>query len=195
MKRALTLLALISLFPSAVAAQPPFGRQLHYAGTKTEGADAIPVSIDVDIGRLDSDRETWIVIDERLGSKDLGPSHVTLNGSGVVGTRGVLTFEEETVLDMVALQFEDVDGVDPGDHWDRTSAAGSHQTHYLVRSKNENVIDFDIARTLDDPSRGSWHGTMRYNAKTAAPTDIEISGDRLGFSVRLVRDSFLADDR
>lgn len=194
MKRVLAVLALVSLFPSPAAAHPPFGRQLHYAGTKSIGNDAVPVTIDIDIGRLDSDKETWIVIDEHLGNRDLGITHVTLDASGVVERRAeALTFEEATVLDMVALQFEDVDGVDAGDHWDRSGWSGARQTHYLVRHVGDGVIDFSIERSVDAASGGGRvSGAMRYDARTAAPTAIELAGDRLAFSVRLVGDSFQA---
>ena len=183
MKSASFLVAVLVLVPMSSAAQPPFGRQLHYAGTQLVDGRSLPVTMDVDIGRLDNDAATWIVIDERLGERDLGRVHVTLDKAGVVGDRPPnLTFEEETILDMVALQFEDVDGVEPGDHWDRRG------THYVVRKASDGVVDFEIA------GLGSWRGLMKYNAKTVAPVAIDLTGDGPGgplqFSARLVADSF-----
>jgi hypothetical protein len=190
MKPAFLLVALLVFWPSTVTAQPPFGRQLHYAGTQLVDGRALPVTLDVDIGRLDDDAVTWIVIDEHLGDRDLGLVHVTLDKTGVIGERPQnLTFEEETVLSMVALQFEDVDGVEPGDHWDRRG------THYVVRSASDSIVDFEIGRNLAfEGGSGSWRGFMKYNAKTAAPLSIELTGDGprgpVDFSARLVRDSF-----
>lgn len=179
MRSAIVIVALASLLPLPSFAQdhPPFGRQLHYAGTKTIDGQPSQIAIDLDIGRADSDAATWIVVDEHVGARDLGVRHVTLDRSGVVENDAGLSAEEVTVLDMVALQFEDVDGVDPGDHWNRKG------TQFVVRHTDGITIDFEIA------CAPTWHGVMRYNAKTAAPTSIQVDGD-LQFSASLVADSF-----
>jgi hypothetical protein len=203
MKAAAVFAALLALCPLPSSAQPPFGRQLHYDGIRIAGTQRVPVHIDLDVGRLDDDRADWIVIDERLGERDLGPRHATLNKSGVVGgSPARLTLEEETLLESVALQFEDVDGVDPGDHWVRTGAAagGMRITRFLVRSVADGVVAFDIARTVEssDGARAACRGVMTYNVRTAAPTSLQFEGERpdgaglqaTQFSMTLVGDSF-----
>lgn len=191
------LAALTLVFPVPAQAHPPFGRQLHYAGAKVFSGRDVPVAIDVDIGRLDSDSATWIVIDEREGDRDLGPVHVTLDSAGVRDEAARLTFEEETILDMVALQFEDMDGLAPGDHWNRRGARGQ-DTHYRVRANTGTMVDIEVTRAgaLPDGAYGSWQGLLRYNSTIVAPVSIELSGRMSGamqFSARLVGDSFRPD--
>ena len=206
MKSAFMIVALVSLLPVPVFGQehPPFGRQLHYAGTRTVGDESRPIAIDVDIGRMDrSDAVTWILVDEHVGDRDLGPRHVTLNSSGVVEAAGRLTFEEETILDMIALQFEDMDGLSAGNHWTRSGSLqdGTHETVYRVRSNVDGIVDIDVSRTMSSGSgaSGSWNGQMMYNSSTVAPTSIDLTGELategqsqrpLAFSARLVGDSF-----
>lgn len=194
MKPASLLVLLSLLWPVASFAQPPFGRQLHYTGTRVAGDERAPVAIDLDIGRADNDEVTWIVIDEHVGNRNLGIAHATLNKNGALAVdASKLTFEEQTVLEMVALQFEDVDGVDPGDNWDRT-ADGSCTTHFLVRTASEGRIEFEVTQKLARGSGGELRGAMSYNAKIAAPTDLDFSGSLAGtplaFSMHLSGDSF-----
>jgi len=196
MKPAYVLAFLALLWPATAWAQPPFGRQLHYAGVRTIGDERAPVALDIDIGRADSDEVTWIVVDERVGQRDLGIVHVTLDRSGALGSNvAKLTVEEQTVLEMIALQFEDVDGVDPGDNWVRTAdfGEGTRQTHFLVRSAADGMIRFEITRSLGG-FEGALRGAMSYDAKIAAPTELELNGNVpngfLGFSLRLSGDSF-----
>lgn len=193
MRPAFLAVAIALLLPVAVMAQPPFGRQLHYAGTKAMDGRDVPVGIDVDIGRLDSERATWIVIDEREGERDLGPVHVSLDPTGVMDEDARLTFEEEAILDMVALQFEDMDGLAPGDHWNRRGARG-HDTQYRVRDNTGNMLNIEISRrtALRDGGYGSWQGLLQYNSTIVAPVSIDLSGP-MPFSARLVRDSFQAE--
>ena len=182
MKWAVMTLAILLMASPDASAQPPFGRQLHYAGTRVVGQQTIPVSIDVDIGRLDSERTTWIVISEREGVRDLGPQHVTLESTGIVESSARLTLEEKTVLEMVALQFEDMDGLRSGDHWARRDLS------FRVRENDGSVLTIEVSRN------GSWRGMLSYNSTIVAPISIELSGEvelrPLQFSARLVADSF-----
>lgn len=193
MRPAFLAVAVALLLPASAMAQPPFGRQLHYAGTKALGGSDVPVAIDVDIGRLDSDKATWIVISEREGRRDLGPVHVTLDSAGVMDDNARLTFEEETILDMVALQFEDMDGLAPGDHWNRRGVRG-HDTHYRVRENDGSMLDIEFSRTtaFRNGGSGSWQGVLRYNSRIVAPVSIELNGETQ-FSAHLVGDSFKPD--
>jgi len=197
MKPASLLVLLSLLWPVASSAQPPFGRQLHYIGTRTAGDERAPVAIDLDIGRADSDEVTWILIDEHVGNRDLGPVHATLDKNGALAIDAArMTVEEQTVLELVALQFEDVDGVDAGDNWDRRAAlqGGMRTTHFLVRSASDGLIQFEVTRTLSLGAGGELRGSMSYNSKIAAPTELEFSGSlsgaSLAFSMRLAGDSF-----
>lgn len=196
MKPAFIVMAAALLLPAPSFAMDS-SRQLHYIGTTQIGGQTTPMSIDIEVSSLDRYATSQVDIEERAGNRDLGPVHVMLGRSGILeGDMSTqLTFEEEALVDVLALQFEDLGGVDPGDTWDR------NHIHYVVRKSVDGVMDFDVARTIEfsDGSRGGWRGSMRYNATTVVPTSIAIAGELIDdvgsrkairMSARLAEDSF-----
>ncbi len=122
-----------------------------------------------------------LVIDERVRGDDLGALRVTIEPSGaILGATDDLTFEEETVLGMLGLQFENMTGVDRGDAWDRSGdlATGTQMTHFAVE-RSGTLVDLDVTRTIafTDGTSGFWRGAVRYNAANVVPTSIAISGE------------------
>lgn len=204
MKWAPLIMAAALLLPAPVTADEA-SRQLHYVGTTQIGGQSNPMTIDVDVSSLGRYSMSRVDVDEHIGNEDLGPLAVMLGRSGVVEDAATqpLTFEEETIVDMLALQFEDLGGVDPGDNWDRVGELhfATNHTHYLVRRAVDGIMDFDVARTIDfsNGAHGSWRGSMRYNATSVVPTAISIAGEliddagaerTLRMSARLAGDSF-----
>jgi hypothetical protein len=130
---------------------------------------------------------------------------LVLDKSGVIPDESqTLTFEEETILDMLALQFENATGLDVGDEWDRSGGTmgGTHETHYRVRQVANLIIDMDVSRTIGfaNGNSGTWTGMLRYNADTVVPMAVLLTGDfvnnrdqshhALAVTARLVGDSF-----
>ena len=203
MKPAFLTFALALLLPTPVMADGVLARQLHYVGETRVGALTAPITIDLDIGEQ-RQSVTRVLIDEHVRNRDLGTAEVTLNRGGVVPGYGAhLTFEEETLLDMLALQFENCTGLSTGDQWERSGEllAGVHKTHYDVRAINGDWLDMHIARTIEfhDGSHGSLSGMMRYNSSSVVPRWIDFSGEYVGFqggpsplqiSAQLTADSF-----
>jgi hypothetical protein len=196
MKLAFFIMAAIFLLPRTAPADET-ARQLHYVGTTQIGNQTSTMAIDLEVSSLNRNATSHVDIDERVGNHDLGPLQVMLGRSGVIerGYAPQLTFEAETLVDMLSLQFDDLSGIDPGDQWD------DNHTHYLVRRSVDGIMDFDVARTMEfsDGTRGAWKGSMRYNATTVVPTAISLAGElvddsgarrSLRMSARLVGDSF-----
>jgi hypothetical protein len=188
------------LFPPAARADESAMRHLRYAATARFGGESVAAVIDLDIAAIDGDRSERVVIRESTRDADFGRSIVTIDRSGdVTGATRDLTFEEETLLDLLALEFENMAGVDPGDHWDRSGdlRVGRHETHFLVRGRNDNgTIDLDVVRTmdLDDGRSGGWQGTVRYDPASVVPTLVALDGkidDRpVALHARLTGDTF-----
>ena len=203
MKAAIITIALVLLLPAPIMADGIFARQLHYVGTTRVGNLTAPITIDLDVGES-RNSTTRILIDEHVRERDLGTAQVVLDRAGVVPAYGAhLTFEEETLLDMLALQFENCTGLYAGDQWERNGElqAGTHQTHFVVRGNSGDWLDFEVARNIEfrDGSHGSWRGLMRYNSATVVPTSIAFAGEYVGYdsapralqvSARLEGDSF-----
>ncbi len=205
MKLAYLVIALALFFPSRLMADEAPSRQLHYAGNTRVGSVTSPMTIDLDIGAVRPDYTTPLEIDEHIRGVDLGVHDLVLDKSGVIPDEvQTLTFEEETILDMLALQFENATGLGVGDEWDRSGEmmGGTHETHYRVRQTANLIIDMDVTRTIDfaNGNTGTWSGMMRYNADTVVPMAVLLNGDFvnnqdqshhvLSLSARLVSDSF-----
>lgn len=205
MKLAYMVIALALLLPSRAMAEGAASRELHYAGNTRVGSVTSPMTIDLDIGAVQADYTTPIEIDEHIRGVDLGVHDLVLDRSGVIPDESqTLTFEEETILDMLALQFENATGLGVGDEWDRSGEmmGGVHETHYRVRQTENLIIDMDVTRTIDfaNGNVGTWRGMMRYNADTVVPMAVLLNGDfvnnqdqshhALSLSARLVGDSF-----
>ncbi len=205
MKLAYLVIALALLVPSRLMADEAPSRQLHYSGNTRVGNVTSPMTIDLDVGAVRGDYTTPIEIDEHIRGIDLGVHDLVLDKSGVIPDETQkLTFEEETILDMLSLQFENATGLGVGDEWDRSGGmmGGTHETHYHVRQCSNLVIDMDVTRTIDfaNGNTGTWSGMMRYNADTVVPMAVLLNGDFvnnqdqshhvLSLSARLVGDSF-----
>ncbi len=205
MKLAYFVIGLALLLPSRLMADEAPSRQLHYAGNTRVGSVTSPMTIDLDIGAVRRDYTTPIEIDEHIRGVDLGVHDLVLDKSGVIPDEAqTLTFEEETILDMLSLQFENATGLGVGDEWDRSGEmmGGTHETHYHVRQCANLVVDMDVTRTIDfaNGNVGTWSGMMRYNADTVVPMAVLLNGDfmnnqdqshhALSLSARLVSDSF-----
>jgi hypothetical protein len=205
MKWAYLVIALALFVPSRLMADEAPSRELHYAGTTRVGSVTSSMTIDLDVGAVRRDYTTPIQIDEHVRGIDLGEHELVLDKSGVIPDESqTLTFEEETILDMLALQFENATGLGVGDEWDRSGGimGGTHQTHYRVRQAADLIIDMDVTRTIDfaNGNSGTWTGMMRYNADTVVPMAVLLTGDflnnrdqthhALAVTARLVGDSF-----
>jgi hypothetical protein len=207
MKRsALMIVAALSLAPLAASAdEDTASRHLRYAAMARIDGRPAPVTIDVVIGATEAEKVAHVEIAERRNDEEFARESVAIDREGTIsGADESLTFEEETLLNLIALQFEHMDGVDPGDHWDRTGDLheGSHHTHYVVRKTQGPLIDLAVSRTIDFPdgARGSWHGNVTYDSAAVVPRTIAITGSivdhadgtrrPLQLSARLVGDSF-----
>jgi len=205
MKSAYLVIALALLLPTQVMADEGPARDLRYAGNTRVGSVTLPMTIDLEVGAVRPDSTTPIEIDEHIRGVDLGEHDLVLDKSGVVPDDAqTLTFEEETILDMLALQFENATGLQVGDEWDRSGEmmGGTHETHYRVRQASKLIIDMDVTRTIDfaNGNVGTWSGMMRYDADTVVPMAVLLNGDfvnnqdqshhALALSARLVSDSF-----
>ena len=181
MKSAVMMIALVLLLPAPAMADGVLARQLHYVGTTSVNGRPEPMTLDLDIGAATRYGTTRIFIDEHVRDQDVGGSTLFLDRTGIVpGYHAPLTFEEETVLDMLALQFENMTGLGAGDSWDRAGElqAGTHETHYTVRGCSGSMVDLEVARTIEfqDGTRGSWRGVMTYNSATVVPTALAFNG-------------------
>jgi hypothetical protein len=202
---ALLMVAALSLSPLAASADADAGRHLRYVAMARVDGKLAPVTIDLEIGLTQRESVARVTIAERRDDEEFARERVAIDRDGTVsGADAALTFEEETLLDLLALQFENMTGVDPGDHWDRSGDlhAGSHVTHYLVRKTQGPLVDLAVSRTIDyaDGRRGTWHGSVRYDASAVVPRTIAITGAitddadgsrrPLQLSAHLVGDSF-----
>lgn len=204
MKTAFVMFALTLLLPAPAMADGVLARQLHYVGsTRIEGR-LVPMTIDLDIGAISRYGTSRVFIDEHVGEQDLGEADIVLDRTGIVpGYYAQLTFEEETLLDMLSLEFENMTGVGVGDTWERAGElqSGTHETRYVVRGCSGSNVDVEVDRTIryQDGTRGTWRGNMTYNSETVVPTSILIAGVQLNgpdsrrliaLQARLTGDSF-----
>jgi hypothetical protein len=207
MKRsALLIVAALSLSPLVAAADSDTaGRHLRYVAMVGVDGQLAPITIDVHIGATQHEDVARVDIAERREDGEFARESVAIDRDGTVsGADESLTFEEETILDLLALQFEDLSGVDAGDHWDRTGDLheGSARTHFVVRETDGPLLELAVNRSIEFPdgSRGGWHGSVRYDTASAVPRTIAIAGAigaetdgtprPLSFSAHLVGDSF-----
>jgi len=207
MKRsALMVVAALSLSPLAAAADGDDpGRHLRYVAMARVDGRLAPVTIDLNVGVTQHENVARVEVAERRDDVEFARESVAIDRDGTVsGADESLTFEEETLLDLLALQFENLTGVDAGDHWERSGDlhVGSHITHFVVRNAQGSTIDLAISRRIEFPdgSRGSWHGTVRYDASAVVPRAVAITGQivddesgtqrPLQLSARLIGDSF-----
>jgi len=205
-RSALLIVAALSLAPLAASAnEDAAGRHLRYVAMARVDGRLAPVTIDLEIGATQHENVARVEIAERRDDDEFARESVAIDRDGTVsGADEALTFEEETLLDLVALQFENMTGVDAGDHWDRTGDLhdGSHHTHFVVRKTDGPLVDLAVSRTIEFPdgSRGAWHGSVRYDSSAVVPRMIAITGavvdeadgtrHPLQLSARLVGDSF-----
>jgi len=207
MKRsALTMIAALSLSPLAAAADgDDAGRHLRYVAMARVDGRLAPVTIDLSVGVTQHENVARVEVSERHDELEFARESVAIDREGTVsGADESLTFEEETLLDLLALQFENMTGVDAGDHWDRTGDlhVGTHVTHFVVRKTEGSMVDLAVSRRIEFPdgSHGSWHGTVRYDASAVVPRAVAIAGQivddengterPLQLSARLIGDSF-----
>jgi len=208
MKRsALMMAAALSLSPFVAKADDDgSGRHLRYVAVAGVDGEPTRVTIDLDIAMVERGRVARVEIEEHRDGEAFAQQSVAIDRDGTVSDADEgLTFEEETLLDLLSLQFVNMRGVDPGDHWDRVGdlRVGSHRTHFVVRDHEGPMVTLDIARTMEFPdgSRGRWRADVAYDASAVVPRSVNLAGsivDRgdqqpLQFSARLVRDSFQAD--
>jgi hypothetical protein len=208
MKRsAVVMVAALSLVPLTAAADSDVGsgRHLRYVAMARIDGGLAPVTIDLQIGLTEREHVARVKIAERRDDTEFAREEVAIDGDGTIsGADEALTFEEETLLDLVALQFENLTGVDAGDHWDRSGdlRVGSHETHFSVSGLRGSEVDLAVSRTMEFPdgSRGAWHGNVSYDAAAVVPRTIAIRGAvvdenaglfrPLQLTARLVGDSF-----
>jgi len=205
----LLMVAALALSPLAASADADgdadAGRHLRYVAMARVHGHLAPVTIDLQIGATQHENVARVVIAERRDDEEFARQSVAIDRDGTVsGADESLTFEEETLLDLLALQFENMTGVDPGDHWDRSGDLheGTHVTHFLVRNTQGSMVDLAVSRTIEFPdgARGAWHGTVNYDASAVVPRTVSIRGEYveaqtgthrpLQLSARLVGDSF-----
>jgi hypothetical protein len=140
--------------------------------------DAIPVR-----ARIDTGGHIETVLDQMLSDADLA------------------------LLNTVALESENLNGVEVGDQWMRTTRipGGRATMQYKVtRNDDRGHVSLAVARTVftADGDVSTWHGNVDYDANSFVPTSIALSGQvrsadeqdarphDVSVSMKLVNDSF-----
>jgi len=197
----LTALGAALLFASVAPAAADPLRHLDYrVSLRGEGA---PRSGTVHLDLIATRGEGAVVVDvaEEIRDADAGAVRVDINRSGGIATLGaqVLSHSELALLGILALESENMNGVDVGDQWQRrTSIPGGRcsSTFKVTRNDGRGHVGIAVTRTLDfsGSEHSSWRGNVEYDTNAFVPISIAFNGTvrahPVSVNLRLVTDTF-----
>jgi hypothetical protein len=143
-----------------------------------------------------------------VADDDAVPVRAKIDRSGHIETVLDQTLSEAdlALLNTVALETENLNGVEVGDQWMRTTRipGGRATMQYKVtRNDDRGHVALAVARTVDaDGDVSTWRGTVEYDANSFVPTAIALTGRvhssddpdarprALSVSMKLVNDTF-----
>jgi len=158
-------------------------REVQYAVVAT--ADGIPhrTLVRVDFVGGSANSAMRVAVDENDGASEVPQPSVAIEHSGrvAIGDTEGLTDAEEAICYFMALESEDLTGVDRGDTWERSGPVpGGHQTtHFQVTNVGaDGYVELALSRhiTRHDGSIAVWNGEMIYDAHAVVPTSIALRG-------------------
>ena len=212
--QAAVLIVGVLLFASLVPASADPLRHLDYrVNLSGEGA---PRTGTVHLDMIASRGEGAVVVDvaEEMRDSDASPIRVGINRGGGIATDSdqLLSDSELALVTVMALESENMNGVDVGDQWTRqTGVPGGRCTTAFKVTKNDGQGHIGVAmtRTLHfaGGQQATWHGTVDYDANTFVPTAITFTGVMSSFDdahaglhqvslrLRLLQDSFKGGNR
>lgn len=169
-----------ALFLGAGAAAPAASLR-HVDYRLAFGLDGAPTSGMVRLDFVLAHGEGAVTVD--LADDDAAPVRAKIDRSGAIDTirDQTLSNADLTLLNVIALETENLNGVEVGDQWSRTTRipGGRATTHYKVtRNDDRGHVSLVVAWTVQcsDGAFSTWRGTVEYDANRFVPTAIAITG-------------------
>jgi hypothetical protein len=209
--RGATLIVGVLLAASLVPAGADPLRHLDYRVSLSGDGAARTGTLHLDV--IASRGEGAVVVDvmEELRDADASPIRVDINRGGGVATGGdqPLTDSELALVTVMALESENMNGVEVGDQWTRVTGVPRGRcttTFKVMKNDSAGHIGIALSRTLQfaDGQMSSWHGNVEYDANTFVPTAITFTGmvsafddahpglHQVSLTLRLLQDTFAA---
>jgi hypothetical protein len=205
--RAGAFAALAATLVVGMSAPTPASAMRHVNYRLAIGHDGAPSSGMVRLDFVASHGEGAVTVD--IADDDAIPVRARIDRSGHIETilHENLSDPDLALLNSVALEMENLNGVEVGDRWSRFTRVpgGRATTQYQVnRNDDRGHIGMAVSRTVEfaDGEISSWRGNVEYDANAFVPTAISFSGrihnaddpaarpHAVTVSMKLVSDSF-----
>ena len=171
------------------------------------GLDGRPTNGTIRLEFVSAHGEGAVTVD--VADDDAVPVRARIDRQGHIATvlDQTLSDVDLALLGAVALEAENLNGVDVGDQWQRTTRipGGRSTAHYKVTGNDSRGrVNLSVARTTtcDNGESATWRGTIEYDANAFVPTAIALTGRvhtfddpeaksrAVSVSLKLLRDSF-----
>jgi hypothetical protein len=200
-KTGLALLGAALVFASIAPVSADPLRHLDYrVNLSGQGA---PRSGTVHLDLIATRGEGAVVVEvaEEIRDADAGAVRVDINRSGGIATRSdqILSHSELALLGILALESENLNGVDVGGRWQRSTRVPGGRcssTFKITRNDGQGHVRIAVTRSIDfaDGEHSSWRGNVEYDANAFVPTSIAFTGTvgahPISVNLRLVTDTF-----
>jgi hypothetical protein len=183
-------------------------RTLEYTVLATSSGSARRATVTIDFLGGSAERVMNVDVNEVGDEGAQRDAEVGIEPSGALlaDSTPSLTSEEEAICSLMALESEDMAGVDVGDHWERQGPVpgGRNHTRFAVLGMTDDgLVRIAVTRDLvrDDGSVARWNGTLLYDADSSVPSTITLNGNvssdddltggrDVAMTIRLVHDTF-----
>jgi hypothetical protein len=208
MKQVLTAFGLIAFFASSItpAAAADTLRRLDYSVRIVSGNHVTTGNLAIDYVENRGDGAVTVDLSEQLNGSDPQTVRALIEADGtIISDVTELTQSALALLPIVALESENLGGVDPGDAWNRTTAipGGHATTHFSATDHDRNgtlKLLFDRTLLLDNRAHSAWHGNVSYDTNAFMPREINLTGSAreanaeqphtMAMSLRLANDTY-----
>ena len=198
MRRILAVLLTVAL-PWLIAT--PAGaaplREVEYSVSAVRDGRSVSLDRTRRFSRRQRENVIAVSVDERDARGERRTPYVGIGSDGLAETfrDAGLSDEEEAICAFMSLESEDMDGVAPGDRWERQGPApgGNYIAHYAVLGVGtDGYVEIGVARDVShgDGSVSQWRGTMLYDVTGVVPAAITLNGEGVALSIRLTGDTF-----
>ena len=177
------LLCSLALGATTHAAPADSLRHIEYAVTLAIDGKPLKATVKADITAMTSDGGASVELVEAATDRDASPLRTDIDRFGAISTpaSAALSQEEIAVLNFLALESENIAGLEKGNEWSRdTVLPGGHEStkYSVVQTDNDRHVQLQVTRTLafDGGASSSWHGRVDYDAHAIVPTSIVLAG-------------------
>lgn len=167
------------LLGAAVAAPAESLRHVDYR--VAFGLDGKPANGTIRLDFVSAHGEGAVTVD--VADDDAVPVRARIDRQGHIATvlDQTLSDADLALLAAVALEAENLNGVDIGDQWQRTTRipGGRSTVHYKVTGNDaRGHVNLSVARTTvcEDGETATWRGTIAYDTNSFVPVAVALTG-------------------